>query len=169
MRLLLGLLFLLALTSYASATYCLCRDGVAEKDLQTSIDYACGVLGDCNPIHEKGPCYNPNDIKSHCDWAVNTYFQRSGQVDGSCNFSGTATSSPTLPSTVVTGCIYPSSPGTAGTTPTTGPPGTPMFPGPPAFGPAGVFDPSGNDALSLLTSIALTLGFSVIALLEEAM
>ncbi|ESQ32984.1 hypothetical protein EUTSA_v10005040mg [Eutrema salsugineum] len=165
MRLLLGLLFLLALTSYSSATYCLCRDGVGEKALQTSIDYACGALADCNPIHEKGPCYQPNDVKSHCDWAVNSYFQRAGQLAGSCNFSGTATTSPNPPSTVVTGCIYPSSPGNAGTTPTTGALGTPTFPGPPAFGPTGVFDPSGNDALSLFTSLALTLGFSVFAFL----
>ncbi|CAF1919974.1 hypothetical protein Bca4012_052129 [Brassica carinata] len=163
MRLLLGLLFLLDLTSSSSATYCLCRDGVGEKDLQTSIDYACGVLGDCNPIHEKGPCYQPNNVKGHCDWAVNSYFQRSGQLPGSCNFSGIATTSPNPPSTVVTGCIYPSSPGSTGTTTTTRPPGTPTFPGPPAFGPTGGFDPSGNDALSLFTSIALTLGFVVIA------
>ncbi|KAF2533968.1 hypothetical protein F2Q70_00031811 [Brassica cretica] len=127
MRMLLGLLLLLALTGNSRATYCLCKDGVAEKDLQTSIDYACGVLGDCNQIHEKG----------------------------------TATTSPNPPSTLVTGCIYPSSPGNAGT----GAPGTPTFPGPPAFGPTGGFDPSGNDALSLITSIALTLGFSVIVFL----
>ncbi|CAA7039639.1 unnamed protein product [Microthlaspi erraticum] len=163
MRLLLGLLFLLTLTNYSSAAYCLCRDGVGEKELQTSIDYACGALGDCNPIHDKGPCYQPNTVKSHCDWAVNSYFQKSGQISGSCNFSGTATTSPTPPSTVVTGCIYPSSPGNAGTTPTTGPPGTP-FPGP--FGPTGSFDPSGDkEASSLFISIALTLGFSVIAFL----
>uniref|UniRef100_A0A1J3JWT5 Plasmodesmata callose-binding protein 3 n=1 Tax=Noccaea caerulescens TaxID=107243 RepID=A0A1J3JWT5_NOCCA len=165
MRLLLGLLFLFALANYSSAAYCLCRDGVGEKELQTSIDYACGVLADCNPIHDKGPCYQPNNVKSHCDWAVNSYFQKTGQISGSCNFSGTAITSPTPPSTVVTGCIYPSSPGNAGTTLTTGPPGTP-FPGPPAFGPTGSFDPSGKkEASSLFISIALTLGFSVIAFL----
>jgi len=128
----------LSLSLFLGASYCLCRDGVGEKDLQTSIDYACGVLKDCNPIHEKGPCYQPNTIKSHCDWAVNTYFQRFGQISGSCNFSGTASTSQNLPSSknqnlwnlnflvlwcnlfdvflcsfaaVVTGCIYPSSPG----------------------------------------------------------
>ena len=68
------------LSLFLGATYCPCRDGVGEKDLQTSIDYACGVLGDCNPIHEKGPFYQPNNVESHCDWAVNSYFQRSGQL-----------------------------------------------------------------------------------------
>ncbi|XP_010425144.1 PREDICTED: PLASMODESMATA CALLOSE-BINDING PROTEIN 3-like isoform X2 [Camelina sativa] len=167
MRLLLGLLFLLALATSSSATYCLCRDGVGEKDLQTSIDYACGVLKDCTPIHDKGPCYQPNTVKSHCDWAVNTYFQRSGQIPGSCNFSGTATTRSNPPSTVVTGCIYPSSPGGAGTTLTTGTStGTQTFPGTPVFGPTGGFDPSGNNgASSLFISIPLTLGFSVIAFL----
>ncbi|XP_023638647.1 PLASMODESMATA CALLOSE-BINDING PROTEIN 3 isoform X1 [Capsella rubella] len=170
MRLLLGLLFLLSLATSSSATYCLCKDGVGEKDLQTSIDYACGVLKDCNPIHDKGPCYQPNTVKSHCDWAVNTYFQRSGQIPGSCNFSGTATTSSNPPSTVVTGCIYPSSPGSAGTTPTIGTSsGTQTFPGTPVFGPAGSFDPSGSNngasGLFISNSIALILGFSVIAFL----
>lgn len=87
-----------SLSLFLGATYCLCRDGIEEKDLQTSIDYACGVLKDCNQIHDKGPCYQPNTVKSHCDWAVNTYFQRSGQISGSCNFSGTATTSQNPPS-----------------------------------------------------------------------
>ncbi|WZZ19017.1 hypothetical protein YC2023_112106 [Brassica napus] len=94
---------------HCGAIYCLCKDGIGDNGLQTSIDYACGTLADCNPIHDKGACYQPNTIKNHCDWAVNSYFQKAAQVPGSCNFSGTATTSQTPPSNLVTGCIYPSS------------------------------------------------------------
>ncbi|KFK43631.1 hypothetical protein AALP_AA1G151600 [Arabis alpina] len=185
MRLLLCLLLLLALTTSSSAIYCLCLDGIGETELQTSIDYACGTLADCNPIKEKGTCYQPNTPKSHCDWAVNSYFQKAAQVPGSCNFSGTATTSQNPPSNLVTGCIYPSSPSSAGsppsntppsntpptgTTPTNGTtpfPGTPFspFPGsPPVLGPSGGFNP-GNGASSLVISSVFTLCFSSLAFL----
>ncbi|CAH2037848.1 unnamed protein product [Thlaspi arvense] len=177
----------LALSLSLGAIYCLCKDGIGDQELQTSIDYACGALADCNPIQEKGPCYQPNTIKSHCDWAVNSYFQRAGQVSGSCNFSGTATTNQNPPSNLVTGCIYPSSASSAGPPPSTTPPtgttptngtttfpGTPLpgtpspgtpFPGtPPVFGPTGALNP-GNGASSLVTSSVFTLCFSSLALL----
>ncbi|KAF3610996.1 hypothetical protein DY000_02045218 [Brassica cretica] len=139
MKVFLGLLLLLALITPSSAIYCLCNDGIGEKELQTAIDYACGTLADCNPIQEKGPCYQPITVKSHCDWAVNSYFQNAAQVSGSCNFSGTATTNLNPPSNLTTGCIFPSSPSSAGpppsTTPPTGPTPPPTGPTPPA-GPA---------------------------------
>ncbi|KAL1220042.1 PLASMODESMATA CALLOSE-BINDING PROTEIN 3 [Cardamine amara subsp. amara] len=182
MRVLLGLLLLLALITSSSAIYCLCNDGIGDKELQTSIDYACGTLADCTPIKDKGSCFQPNTIKSHCDWAVNSYFQNAVQSPGSCNFTGTATISQNPPSNLVSGCIYPSSPSSTrsppsttpptGTTPTNGTtpfPGTPFpgtpFPGtPPAFGPTGVFNP-GNGASSLVISSVFTLCFSSLAFL----
>ncbi|CAN7134247.1 unnamed protein product [Brassica rapa subsp. narinosa] len=141
MRVFLGLLLLLALTKSSSAIYCLCKDGIGEKELQTAIDYACGSLADCNPINDNGPCYQPNNIKSHCDWAVNSYFQKAAQVSGSCNFSGTATTNQTPPSNLVTGCIYPSSPSTTSPTGNTS-----------AFGPTGTGGFSGNGGSSLVIS-----------------
>ncbi|ANM57826.1 unnamed protein product [Arabidopsis thaliana] len=174
-----------AISFYLGAIYCLCKDGIGDTELQTSIDYACGTLADCNPIHDKGTCYQPDTIKSHCDWAVNSYFQNAAQVPGSCNFSGTATTNPNPPSNLANGCIYPSSPSSTrsppsttpptGTTPTNGTtpfPGTPFpgtpFPGtPPVFGPTGVFNPSnpGSGASSLGTSSVFTLCFSLLAFL----
>ncbi|XP_010554286.1 PREDICTED: PLASMODESMATA CALLOSE-BINDING PROTEIN 3-like [Tarenaya hassleriana] len=158
MRVLLGLLLLLsALTNYSSATYCLCRDGIGDRQLQSSLDYACGAGADCTPILQNGACYQPNTVKSHCDWAVNSYFQRAGQVSGSCNFSSTAAISTNPPPTVVTGCVYPSSPSNAGTPTSTTPPGTNgssgtnVFPGTPVLGPTGVTD-QGNGATSLYIS-----------------
>lgn len=80
------------------ASYCVCRDGQSDQVLQKNIDYACGAGADCSPIIQNGPCYNPNTIKDHCNYAVNSYFQRKGQAPGSCDFSGTATVTPTIAS-----------------------------------------------------------------------
>lgn len=129
---LLGLLLLLAMTKDSSgATYCLCRDGMGDSVLQKSIDYACGNGADCTPIVQGGSCYNPNTIKDHCNYAVNSYFQKKGQTAGSCDFSGSATPSANPP-TPTSGCVYPTSasggtptaPGTGTGTPGTGTPGT---------------------------------------------
>ncbi|KAJ4889900.1 hypothetical protein Rs2_29648 [Raphanus sativus] len=104
MRMFLSLLLLLTLTPSSSAIYCLCKDGIGDNQLQTTLEYACAQLADCKQCRaksyrgirqDKGPCYQPNTMKSHCDWAVNSYFQKAAQAPGSCNFSGTATS--TLP------------------------------------------------------------------------
>ncbi|KAF8087361.1 hypothetical protein N665_0588s0029, partial [Sinapis alba] len=137
------------------------QDEVGEKELQRAIDYACGSLADYNPIHDNGPFYQPNTIKSHCDWAVNSYFQKAAQVSGSCNFSGTATTNQNPPSNLVIGCIYPSSPST-----TTTNNGTNPFPGTtPAFGSTGTGGFLGNGASSLVIYPVLTLCFSSLVFL----
>ncbi|GMN41984.1 hypothetical protein TIFTF001_011195 [Ficus carica] len=118
----------LALTGYSSATYCLCKDGVGDQNLQKALDYACGAGADCTPILQNGACYLPNTVKDHCSYAVNSYFQRKGQVQGSCDFSGTATQSANPPSTQNTSCVFPSSSSQTGTTPTTPTGTTPTTP-----------------------------------------
>ncbi|XP_021286570.1 PLASMODESMATA CALLOSE-BINDING PROTEIN 3-like, partial [Herrania umbratica] len=107
----------LAMTGRSSATWCVCKDNVGDASLQKTLDYACGAGADCNPIHSNGPCFNPNTIKAHCNFAVNSYFQRKGQAQGSCDFAGTATVTASDPSS--TGCAYPSSVSASSTTPTT--------------------------------------------------
>ncbi|QCD90084.1 PLASMODESMATA CALLOSE-BINDING PROTEIN 4-like [Vigna unguiculata] len=122
----------LAFTGHSSALYCVCKDGVGDQALQKAIDYACGAGADCTPILQNGACFQPNTVKDHCNYAVNSYFQRKGQAQGSCDFSGAATPSQNPPTSAST-CVYPSSPGNAGTgttgtptttTPTTGTPST---------------------------------------------
>ncbi|PSR84999.1 PLASMODESMATA CALLOSE-BINDING PROTEIN 3 like [Actinidia chinensis var. chinensis] len=107
------LVLFLAMTGLSSATYCICKDGVSDSLLQTNIDYACGAGADCSQIHQNGGCYNPNTVKDHCNYAVNSYFQRKGQDPGSCNFTGTATTAQSI-STQSSGCVYPASPSDAG-------------------------------------------------------
>ncbi|XP_033128136.1 phosphoserine phosphatase, chloroplastic isoform X2 [Brassica rapa] len=65
--------------------------------LQKTLDYACGAGADCGPIHQNGPCFNPNTVKSHCSYAVNSFFQKKGQSQGTCDFAGTATVSASDP------------------------------------------------------------------------
>ncbi|CAM8998852.1 unnamed protein product [Rhodiola kirilowii] len=138
-----------------AAVYCLCKDGVGQSALQKALDYACGAGADCSAILQNKACYNPNTVKNHCDYAVNSYFQRKGQATGSCDFNGAATTSSTLP-TQSSGCTYQSTPGS--TTPktptsTTGfltPPGSGF--GPPSSGYGGPSSYSDNSALSLRSS-----------------
>ncbi|KAK8923710.1 Glucan endo-1,3-beta-glucosidase-like protein 3 [Platanthera zijinensis] len=65
--------------------------------LQKTIDYACGAGADCGPILQNGACYNPNTVLTHCSYAANSYYQRKGQAQGACDFSGTATLTTTDP------------------------------------------------------------------------
>ncbi|CAA2955600.1 PLASMODESMATA CALLOSE-BINDING PROTEIN 3-like [Olea europaea var. sylvestris] len=139
---LLSLLFLFAITGHSEAAYCVCNEGLSTDAYQKNIDYACGAGADCNPITQNGPCYNPNTVKDHCNYAVNSYFQRKGQNPQSCSFSNTATVSQSAPSSSNSGCVYPSSSSNASTSPSTTPPTgttpstgtTPTTGGPPTMG-----------------------------------
>ena len=91
-----GFSLILVFDCVSDANYCLCRDGVSQQVLQKAIDYACGAGADCSPILTNGACFQPNTVKDHCNYAVNSYFQRKGQVQGSCDFGGAATPSVTL-------------------------------------------------------------------------
>ncbi|XP_016563354.1 PLASMODESMATA CALLOSE-BINDING PROTEIN 3 isoform X1 [Capsicum annuum] len=90
-------LLLLAMAGHSNAAWCACK-GLSDSVLQKTLDYACGAGADCNPIHQNGPCFNPNSVRAHCNFAVNSYFQKKGQAAGSCDFSGTATVTATDPS-----------------------------------------------------------------------
>lgn len=108
-----------------AATWCVCRGDVPEKDIQKTLDYSCGAGADCLPTHQKGVCFEPNTVISHCSYAANSFFQKNGQTAGSCDFSGTATTTNTDPS--YGSCTYPASASDAGrvsTTPTTTTPTT---------------------------------------------
>lgn len=93
--------FWCVLTNYfcwIGALYCVCKDGVSSQLLQKAIDYACGTGADCSPILQNGPCFQPNTVKDHCNYAVNSYYQRKGNVQGSCDFAGAAAPTQTPPS-----------------------------------------------------------------------
>ncbi|KAF9624186.1 hypothetical protein IFM89_008124 [Coptis chinensis] len=133
MAVLVLVVLILAMSGYSDANYCVCRSDVSESACQKALDYACGAGADCNPILQSGSCFQPNTVRAHCSYAVNSYFQRKGQGPGTCDFSGAATPTATDPSTGT--CTFPSSAGSAGTTPSTGTtPGTGTGTTPPGTG-----------------------------------
>ncbi|XP_073131038.1 PLASMODESMATA CALLOSE-BINDING PROTEIN 2-like [Henckelia pumila] len=160
------LLLLLAMVGFSDATYCLCNTGISDTILQTNIDYACGNGADCSGIQQNGACFLPNTIKDHCNYAVNSYYQRKGQISGSCDFKGSASVSQTPPSNLAAGCVYLSSPSTNGSstappfspggTPPNSPPGSGAFAPPGAFVPPSGFD-NGSDATISSQSVAASL------------
>ncbi|XP_058769445.1 PLASMODESMATA CALLOSE-BINDING PROTEIN 3-like [Vicia villosa] len=126
-------LLFLSLTGYSSgALYCVCKDGVGDQNLQRAIDYACGAGADCSPILQSGSCFQPNTVKDHCNYAVNSYFQKKGQTQGSCDFSGSAVTSQTPPTTSTSTCVFPSSGNAGGGTGTTPGTSTPVGTAPPS-------------------------------------
>ncbi|GFP91733.1 plasmodesmata callose-binding protein 3 [Phtheirospermum japonicum] len=98
------MLLLLAMAGHSSATWCVCKD-LDTNTLQKTLDYACGAGADCNPTHQNQPCFQPNTVRAHCSYAVNSYYQKHGQQPIACEFAGSATISPTDPS--IQGCAYP--------------------------------------------------------------
>lgn len=106
MAVLLFAVTILAISGHSCGNWCVCKDG-SDAALQRTLDYACGAGADCNPIHLNGPCFQPNTVKAHCSYAVNSFFQKKAQGQGSCDFAGTATVTTTDPS--YTGCAFPSS------------------------------------------------------------
>ncbi|KAL6656911.1 hypothetical protein ACP70R_004691 [Stipagrostis hirtigluma subsp. patula] len=120
MEALLVAVVLLLSSTRAASQWCVCRQDVLPAALQKTIDYACGAGADCTPIHENGPCYNPNNVPAHCSWAANSYYQNNKGKGATCDFTGTATLTTSDPSS--SGCSYPTSASAIGTptTPTTG-------------------------------------------------
>ncbi|XP_044467586.1 ESX-1 secretion-associated protein EspK [Mangifera indica] len=122
-------------------SWCVARSGAPENQLQSALDYACGIGGaDCSLIQQGGSCYNPDTLQSHASFAFNSYYQKN-PVATSCDFGGTAVVVSTNPSSG--SCVYPSSasssstssmtpPSTTPTTPTTTPTPTPIATAPPA-------------------------------------
>ncbi|KAI3955152.1 hypothetical protein MKX01_034181 [Papaver californicum] len=124
--LVLPLLIILAFTTHsADAVWCACRPDQSDVVLQKAIDYACGNGADCSAINQGGACYQPNTVRAHCSYAVNSYYQKKGGAQGSCEFSGSAAVTSTDPSPGGS-CSFPSGGGGVTVNPpsTTTPPGS---------------------------------------------
>lgn len=145
----LSLVFFLAVIGHSSASYCVCKDGVDAKILQENIDYACGSGADCTAIHTNGACYNPDTVKDHCSYAVNSYYQRKGASGASCDFKGTATLTSTAPASTGSGCVYQSTAGNTGGNTTTVPGTTSPSTGGTSTGNTGTTLPGTNPVFGL--------------------
>ncbi|XP_039032964.1 glucan endo-1,3-beta-glucosidase 7-like [Hibiscus syriacus] len=92
-------------TEPKKSAWCVPKTGVSDAQLQASLDYACGQGIDCGPIQPGGACFEPNTLAAHAAYAMNLYYQTSGQNPSSCDFSQTAMLSSNNPST--NGCSFP--------------------------------------------------------------
>ncbi|OVA18888.1 X8 [Macleaya cordata] len=132
MAVLVFVVLILAISGHsADANWCVCRSDASESALQKALDYACGAGADCKPILQNGACFQPNTVRAHCSYAVNSYFQNKGQAQGTCDFSSSATPVTTDPSPGGT-CTFPATASTGGVTvnpPTTTTPSTTTPPG----------------------------------------
>ncbi|XP_044498234.1 cell wall protein RTB1-like [Mangifera indica] len=103
-------------------SWCMARSGAPETQLQSALDYACGIGGaDCSLIQQGGSCYNPNTLQNHASFAFNNFYQKN-PVATSCDFGGTAVIVSTNPS--YGNCVYPASASSSSSTPATTPPTT---------------------------------------------
>lgn len=141
--------------SLATGLFCVAQQGADPTALQTGLNYACGPgHADCGPIQPGGKCYKANDLPALASYAYNDYYQRNAASGASCNFSGTAITTPNDPSSGQ--CVFAGSSmagGSNSTTPGASAP-TSLFPPStftPGFGgsPASSFNPV-DDADSVM-------------------
>ncbi|CDY59252.1 BnaA05g36990D [Brassica napus] len=132
--------------------FCVAKVDADDDKLENGLNWACGQgRANCGPIQPGQSCYLPNDIKSHASFAYNDYYQKMKGVGGTCDFDGTAITTPRDPSYRT--CAYTGSPNANGT--------GGNFP--PALGPASQVGGNANAVfvsiyhLPFLATLALTL------------
>lgn len=69
--------------------FCMPKVEASDAQLQSNINYVCSQKIDCTPIQAGGPCFNPNTIRSHAAFAMNSYYQKEGRNNFNCDFAGT--------------------------------------------------------------------------------
>ncbi|OIW14161.1 hypothetical protein TanjilG_21301 [Lupinus angustifolius] len=95
-------------------TYCIAKDGADPKMLQAGIDWACGAgKVDCSPMLQGQPCYEPDNVIAHANYAFDTYYHQMGKSPESCDFNEMATISTSDPSQG--SCVFPGGLGNNGT------------------------------------------------------
>ncbi|XP_057542743.1 glucan endo-1,3-beta-glucosidase 3-like [Amaranthus tricolor] len=91
-------------------TFCTAKGGADPKMLQAALDWACGPgKVDCSPLLQGEPCYEPNNIVAHANYAFDTYYHKMAMEPGTCYFNGVATITTSDPSHG--SCIFPGSDG----------------------------------------------------------
>ncbi|WJX38201.1 glucan endo-1,3-beta-D-glucosidase [Trifolium repens] len=101
-------------------TYCVAKDGADPKMLQAGIDWACGPgKVDCSPLLQGQPCYDPDNVVAHANYAFDAYYHKMGKSTKACDFNDMATISTSNPSHG--SCIFAGSLGRYGNAPAPSP------------------------------------------------
>ncbi|KDP44958.1 hypothetical protein JCGZ_01458 [Jatropha curcas] len=69
--------------------WCVPKAEATEQQLQGNIDYVCSQGVDCKPIQAGGACFDPNNVRSHASFVMNSFYQTHGRNDFNCDFSKT--------------------------------------------------------------------------------
>ncbi|KAL9238779.1 hypothetical protein vseg_013156 [Gypsophila vaccaria] len=72
----------------AGQKWCVAKPEASDEILQGNLDYVCSKGFDCNPIQDGGPCFQPNTVRAHASYAMNTYYHINGQHESDCYFDG---------------------------------------------------------------------------------
>lgn len=87
------------ITGNSSTVFCVAKSGADSDKLRAGLDWACGQgQANCTAIQSGQPCYNPDNLENHASYAYNDYYQKMHGVGGTCDFSGTATTTTADPS-----------------------------------------------------------------------
>ncbi|EEF31537.1 Glucan endo-1,3-beta-glucosidase precursor, putative [Ricinus communis] len=69
--------------------WCVPKTGANDQALQANINYACSQGVDCRPIQAGGACFDPNNVRSHASFIMNSFYQTHGRQDFACDFAHT--------------------------------------------------------------------------------
>ncbi|CAI0411956.1 unnamed protein product [Linum tenue] len=74
----------------ASKSWCVPKASASDQALQANINYVCSQKGmDCRPIQAGGPCFGPNNVRSHASFVMNSFYRLNGARPFNCDFAGT--------------------------------------------------------------------------------
>ncbi|KAF2296064.1 hypothetical protein GH714_035943 [Hevea brasiliensis] len=73
----------------AGKKWCVPKPQANDQQLQANIDYICSQGVDCKPIQAGGVCFDPNNVRSHASFVMNSFYQTHGRNDFNCDFSQT--------------------------------------------------------------------------------
>ena len=62
-------------TSAGGKKWCAAKTEASGQALQANMDYVCSQGVDCKSIQVGGACFDPNNVKSHASYVMNSYVE----------------------------------------------------------------------------------------------
>ncbi|CAG7871883.1 unnamed protein product [Brassica rapa] len=74
----------------ARGQWCVVSPSATDAQMLANIDWLCGHGHvDCIPIKPGGPCFEPDNLRSHVSFVMNQYYQYNGKTEKAYYFSNT--------------------------------------------------------------------------------